>query len=139
MILLNGCSFGWAWQSFPGINLSQSGGSITRSVRTTMEWIVANGKPDYVFIPLTMTSRFEIAMIEEQNIPIARTRINLLASWNQPQRKCGQITWRHLPTMSLYLSVESHSVQHYTQFGPGYTRLLVGAPRHRSNSPRQIL
>jgi len=32
-LLLNGCSFGWAWQSFPGTNLSQSGGSIARSVR----------------------------------------------------------------------------------------------------------
>jgi hypothetical protein len=69
-LLLNGCSYGWAWQSFPGINISQSGGSIARSVRTTMEWIVTNGKPDYVFIPLTMTSRFEIAMVHEQNIPI---------------------------------------------------------------------
>jgi hypothetical protein len=70
MLLLNGCSYGWAWQSFPGTNLSKSGGSIARSVRTTIEWIVTNGKPDYVFIPLTMTSRFEIAQIMVQNIPI---------------------------------------------------------------------
>ena len=69
-LLLNGCSYGWAWQSFPGTNISQSGGSIARSVRTTIEWIVANGNPDYVFIPLTLTNRFEIAKIMEQNIPI---------------------------------------------------------------------
>ena len=69
-LLLSGCSYGWAWQSFPGTNISQSGGSIARSVRTTIEWIVANGNPDYVFIPLTLTNRFEIAKIMEQNIPI---------------------------------------------------------------------
>jgi len=69
-LLLNGCSYGEAWRSFPGVNLSKSGGSIVRSMRTTMEWIVTNGKPDYVLIPLTVCTRFEIARIMEQNIPI---------------------------------------------------------------------
>lgn len=71
-LVLNGCSFGYEWKDFPGYNLSQSGGSIARSFRTTMEWIVSNRhlSIDYVFIPLTMVSRFEIARVLEQNIPI---------------------------------------------------------------------
>ena len=69
-LLLNGCSYGEVWTSFPGVNLSKSGGSISRSIRTTMEWVVTYGKPDYVFIPLTVCTRFEIARIMEQNVPI---------------------------------------------------------------------
>jgi hypothetical protein len=69
-LLLNGCSYGDAWTSFPGINLSLPGGSIARSIRTTIEWTVRNHKPQYVFIPLTFVSRFEISRIQEQNVPI---------------------------------------------------------------------
>ena len=69
-LLLNGCSYGNSWTSFPGVNLSLPGGSIARSIRTTMEWIVRNHKPEYVFIPLTFVSRFEISRIEQQNVPI---------------------------------------------------------------------
>ena len=74
-LLLNGCSYGDSWRSFPGINLSLPGGSIARSVRTTIEWIVTNGKPEYVFIPLTFVQRFEISKIEQQNVPIEGTYI----------------------------------------------------------------
>ena len=74
-LLLNGCSYGWAWQSFPGVNLSLPGGSITRSVRTTIEWTVRNHKPEYVFIPVTFVQRFEISRIEQQNVPIEGTYI----------------------------------------------------------------
>lgn len=62
-LLLNGCSYGGAWKSFPGVNLSKNGGSIYRSIRTTMEWIAVNGKPSYVFIPITCVSRYEMSKI----------------------------------------------------------------------------
>lgn len=62
-LLLNGCSYGESWKSFPGVNLSKNGGSFYRSVRTTMEWIAVNGKPDYVFIPITFISRYEASKI----------------------------------------------------------------------------
>ena len=62
-LLLNGCSYGESWKSFPGVNLSRAGGSFYRSIRTTMEWIAVNGKPNYVFIPITFCTRFEISKI----------------------------------------------------------------------------
>ena len=61
--LLNGCSYGVAWSSFPGVNLSKAGGSFNRSIRTTMEWIAVNGKPSYVFIPISSCARFELSRI----------------------------------------------------------------------------
>lgn len=64
MLLLNGCSYGDAWKSFPGYNLSRAGGSFYRSIRTTMEWIATNGKPDWVFIPITFATRIEISRID---------------------------------------------------------------------------
>jgi len=62
-LLLNGCSYGQSWHSFPGQNLSRAGGSFYRSIRTTLEWIAVNGKPSYVFIPITFCARFEISKI----------------------------------------------------------------------------
>jgi len=62
-LLINGCSHGEGWRDFPGVNLSRSGGSFYRSIRTTMEWIAVNGKPTYVFIPITVCTRFEISKV----------------------------------------------------------------------------
>jgi len=62
-LLLNGCSYGESWASFPGVNLSRDGGSFYRSVRTTLEWIAVNSKPNYVFIPITFVSRYEASKI----------------------------------------------------------------------------
>ena len=62
-LLLNGCSYGAAWKDFPGVNLSRGGGSFYRSIRTTMEWIAVNGKPAYVFIPITVCTRFEVSKV----------------------------------------------------------------------------
>lgn len=75
MLFLNGCSYGQSWGSFPGTNLSQPGGSIDRSIRTTMEWCVRNYKPEWVFIPLSFVSRFEVSRIEQLNLPIEGTYI----------------------------------------------------------------
>ena len=35
-----------------------------------MEWIARNGKPDYVFLALTIAQRFEVARVCDQNLPI---------------------------------------------------------------------
>ena len=64
MLLLNGCSYGWEWKSFPGINLSRSGGSFRRSIRTTMEYIAQGNRPEYIFIPITTCTRYEVARID---------------------------------------------------------------------------
>ena len=70
MILLNGCSYGKAWLSFPGINLSISGGSFDRSIRTTVEYIATNPKPDAVLIPITFVERSEFIVHPENDNPI---------------------------------------------------------------------
>jgi len=57
--LLNGCSYGAAWTSFPGINISIGGGSFYRSVRTTMEFCATFGNPSAVLIPITFIGRDE--------------------------------------------------------------------------------
>tara|TARA_B100000085_G_scaffold211614_1_gene195698 strand:+ start:1635 stop:2282 length:648 start_codon:yes stop_codon:yes gene_type:complete len=68
--VLNGCSFGLNWHPFPGVNLSKDGGSIYRSIRTTVEYVAAYGPVDWVLIPLTFVNRFEISRINEENDPI---------------------------------------------------------------------
>jgi hypothetical protein len=76
-LLLNGCSYGEVWKDFPGVNLSKSGGSFIRSIRTTIEWIVRNKtKPNYVFIPITNVARFEKSYIMKQNIPVEGSYVN---------------------------------------------------------------
>ena len=58
-MLLNGCSYGAAWSEFPGINLSQNGGSFYRSVRTTVEYCATHGNPSAVLIPISFIDRQE--------------------------------------------------------------------------------
>lgn len=58
-MLLNGCSYGAAWNHFPGVNLSQHGGSFYRSVRTTIEYCATYGNPSAVLIPITFIDRDE--------------------------------------------------------------------------------
>ena len=58
-LLLNGCSYGDYWHSFPGVNISKSGGSFYRSVRTTVEYCATRGNPDAVLIPVTFIDRDE--------------------------------------------------------------------------------
>lgn len=58
-LLLNGCSYGEVWTSFPGINISKSGGSFYRSVRTTVEYCATKGNPDTVLIPISYIERNE--------------------------------------------------------------------------------
>jgi len=69
-VLLNGCSYGCAWQSFPGVNLSMPGGSFYRSVRTTVEYAALYGAPDAVLVPITFIDRDEYASEIAQDKPI---------------------------------------------------------------------
>ena len=68
-LLLNGCSYGHVWQSFPGVNISKTGGSFYRSVRTTVEYCASNGNPNAVLIPITFIDRDEyITSISQDSI-----------------------------------------------------------------------
>jgi len=64
-VLINGCSYAHQWQPtqwFEGyniVNIAMSGGSNRRAIRTTVEWILQNGNPDYVLLPITFLNRFE--------------------------------------------------------------------------------
>ena len=65
-LLINGCSYAYNWkptQWFEGydiVNISECGGSNRRAMRTTVEWILENGNPDYVLLPITFLNRFEV-------------------------------------------------------------------------------
>lgn len=64
-VLINGCSYAYNWNPdkwFEGyniVNLAECGGSNRRAVRTTVEWILENGNPDYILLPITFLNRFE--------------------------------------------------------------------------------
>lgn len=64
-VLINGCSYAYNWKPtnwFEGynvVNIAESGGSNRRAVRTTVEWILKNGNPDYVLLPITFFNRTE--------------------------------------------------------------------------------
>jgi hypothetical protein len=64
-VLINGCSYAHQWQPtkwFEGydiVNIAASGGSNRRAIRTTVEWILKNGNPDYVLLPVTFFNRSE--------------------------------------------------------------------------------
>lgn len=64
-VLINGCSYAFGWNPdkwFEGyniVNLASNGGSNRRAMRTTIEWILTNGNPDYVIIPITFLDRTE--------------------------------------------------------------------------------
>jgi len=71
-LLLNGCSFGECWKPSDEfilalgmdkyVNISKSGTSFQRTVRSTIEWIAQNGNPGYVMIPITFSHRWELAL-----------------------------------------------------------------------------
>lgn len=64
-LLINGCSYAHRWypekwfEGYNIVNIAECGGSNRRAVRTTVEWILANGNPDYVLLPITFLNRFE--------------------------------------------------------------------------------
>lgn len=64
-VLINGCSYAHQWNPdkwFAGydiVNIAECGGSNRRAVRTTVEWILKNGNPDYVLLSITFLNRFE--------------------------------------------------------------------------------
>lgn len=64
-VLINGCSYAHQWNPdkwFEGyniVNLAECGGSNRRAIRTTVEWILENGNPDYVLLSITFLNRFE--------------------------------------------------------------------------------
>ena len=76
-LLINGCSFGQCWtpskEFVAGIgmhehvNISKPGTSFQRTIRSTIEWIAQNGKPNYVLIPITFCHRWELALSIDQD------------------------------------------------------------------------
>lgn len=64
-VLINGCSYAHSWnptkwfEGYDIVNIAECGGSNRRAIRTTVEWILANGNPDYVLLPITFLNRFE--------------------------------------------------------------------------------
>jgi hypothetical protein len=64
-VLLNGCSYTYEWNptewfsEYNIVNISKNGGSNRRAFRTTVEWILQNGNPDFVIVPLTFDRRTE--------------------------------------------------------------------------------
>ena len=64
-VLINGCSYAYNWKPtnwFEGyniVNIAECGGSNRRAMRTTVEWILQNGNPDYVLFPITFFNRTE--------------------------------------------------------------------------------
>lgn len=73
-LLINGCSYAVGWNPdkwFAGyniVNLAQNGGSNRRAIRTTIEWVLENGNPDYVIIPITFLDRTETFF--DSNLPV---------------------------------------------------------------------
>lgn len=74
-VLINGCSYAYQWkptQWFEGyniVNIAECGGSNRRAMRTTVEWILKNGNPDYVLFPITFLNRSESFF--DHNLPKA--------------------------------------------------------------------
>lgn len=69
-VLLNGCSYTHGWNPVMWfkdcniVNLAKQGGSNRRAMRTTIEWILKNGNPDYVILPITYPERRECIFID---------------------------------------------------------------------------
>jgi len=67
-LLLNGCSYTHGWNPtewFAGYeitNLAIAGGSNQRAFRTTIDWILKNGNPDFVITPITYPERNEFIL-----------------------------------------------------------------------------
>ena len=78
MLLLNGCSFAERWvpsQNFlqavdcaKTMNISIVGGSFQRTLRTTIEYCATFGNPKFAVIPITLASRWELALAKEDVI-----------------------------------------------------------------------
>lgn len=74
-VLVNGCSYAHQWhpgkwfEGYDVVNIALSGGSNRRAMRTTVEWILKNGNPDYVLLPITFFNRFESFF--DHNLPKA--------------------------------------------------------------------
>ena len=72
MLLINGCSFAERWTPSQKLlqtvgcdtftNLGVRGTSFQRTVRSTIEWVSKYGKPNCVIIPITLASRWELAV-----------------------------------------------------------------------------
>ena len=88
-LLINGCSFAECWRpsaEFVGklecddvINLGKIGTSFQRTVRSTIEWIAQNGKPNYTVIPITFSHRWELAISGKED--------SIDGTWYPLQRK----------------------------------------------------
>ena len=71
-LLMNGCSFTDIWKPSDDfvtalgcdkvVNLGIEATSFQRTVRSTIEWIVQNGKPTFVIAPITFSHRWELAL-----------------------------------------------------------------------------
>ena len=76
-LLLNGCSFADCWtptEEFVKyldcdnlVNLGIPGTGFQRTCRSTVEWIAQNGNPHMVIIPITVTSRWELALNQDED------------------------------------------------------------------------
>ena len=75
MLLINGCSFAELWTPSRNFlqaidckkteNISLVGGSFQRTLRSTIEYCAAFGNPKFAVIPITLASRWELALAKE--------------------------------------------------------------------------
>ena len=76
-LLINGCSFANIWQPTENFiksldcvrvaNLGRDGGSFQRAARTTIEWIAQNGNPNFVIIPISPATRWELSISKDDH------------------------------------------------------------------------
>jgi hypothetical protein len=88
-LLINGCSFAECWRPSAEfvselncdnvINIGKVGTSFQRTVRSTIEWIAQNGKPNYIVIPITLGHRWELAISHNED--------SIDGTWYPLQRK----------------------------------------------------
>jgi hypothetical protein len=77
-LLINGCSFARIWNPTDSfvrslncnqtINIGKDGTSLPRTVRSTIEWIAQNGNPNFVIIPITLCTRWELSIAQADNL-----------------------------------------------------------------------
>jgi hypothetical protein len=74
-LLISGCSYGVIYSEIQNelkeifgidevINLSQNGGSPSRSIRGAIEWIAQNGNPHMIILPISHYNRFDLPIAE---------------------------------------------------------------------------
>ena len=81
-LLINGCSFAEIWNPSTNFvkqlncdivtNLGKKGTSFDRTMRSTIEWLSNNPKPNFVLIPITLATRWELS-ISNKDIEIDGT------------------------------------------------------------------